>query len=59
MPKATQGRDTVNLSRPKKAKHDDAEGKPGGVSGKDLAKGVQGMVNVRKHANLLVVVVSS
>jgi hypothetical protein len=29
------------------------------VSGKDLAKGVQGMVNVRKHANLLVVIVSS
>ena len=39
-------RDAVNLSRPEKAKHDDAEGKPGGMSGKDLAKGVQGAVVV-------------
>src|SRR5712671_4744943 len=27
------------------------------MSGKDLAKGVQGMVDIRKHANLLVVAV--
>ena len=35
----------------------DTEGEPGRVSGEDFAKGVQGVVNVWKHANLLVVVV--
>ena len=54
MPETTQGRDAVNVTRPKKAENNDAKREPGCTSGKDLAEYLSCLVDIGNHANLLV-----
>ena len=54
VPETTQGRDAVNLARPKKAENNDAKCEPGCTSGKDLAEYLSCLVDRGNHANLLV-----